>query len=55
LYIKKEDFHYLKTLYDELDADTRKRFIRIIIQLASDHRGEELPEKIKVVVEEIIG
>ena len=55
MYIKKDDFNYLKTLYDGLDADTRKRFLKLISQTASDRHGEELLSKIKVVGEEIIG
>ena len=55
MFIKKEDFKYLEVLSQGLDVDTKKRFLKLLVQAASVKVGEDLLGKIKVVGDEIIG
>lgn len=53
MFIKKEDFHYLESLCQGLDDDTKNRFLKILTKQAAAHSGEEVLKSIKVVGEEV--
>jgi len=52
MYIKNEDFGYLKGLLDTLDEGGKKRLMGTLLKTGSERVGEEV-EKIKVVGDEI--
>lgn len=52
MYIKNEDFNYLKNLLDTLDEAGKKRFMGALLKTGSERVGEEV-KKIKVVDEGI--
>lgn len=52
MFIKKEDFGYIETLYKGLDEINRKRFLDILLKSAGKKAGVEI-SKIQVVGDEI--
>lgn len=52
MYIKKEDFGYLETLYKGIDGVNKKKFLDILLKSAGKKSGAEI-SNIKVVGDEI--
>jgi len=52
MYIKKEDFNYVETLYKTLDETERKKFLNILTKEGSKKTGEDV-SSIQVVGDEI--
>lgn len=52
MYIKNEDFDYLKNLLNGLNEEVKKKFMSTLLKTGNERVGEEM-KKIKVVGEDI--
>lgn len=52
MYIKNEDFDYLKNLLNGLNEEVKKKFMSTLLKTGSERVGEEM-KRIKVVGEDI--
>ena len=53
MYIKKEDFGYLESLYKTFDDKKKKIFMAALLKATSVRSGEDVIKKIEVVGDEI--
>ena len=53
MFIKENDFKYFDGLYQSLDQERRKKFLKILFKAGSQRSGEEEIKKIQVVGDEI--